>query len=173
MPVTRSIAKKLKPSDVKYPGRLTRNIMEKIRNSEIPFEFNKDKNIEIISDSESDDSDYIDGIEILGNKQKTEDCIQRCITFTHLNDTNNFKRFFSELKLEDIDNEIIRGYFNRLCNQKYEELNKQYETEKTKRLQQQIRQFQRKDYATSFCTHFSFVLVTGFLSYLLFFNHSS
>ena len=86
---------------------------------------------------------------------------------------NNFKRFFSELKLEDIDNEIIRGYFNRLCNQKYEELNKQYETEKTKRLQQQIRQFQRKDYATSFCTHFSFVLVTGFLSYLLFFNHSS
>jgi hypothetical protein len=173
MPVTRSIAKKLRPIDVNYDGKLTRNIMNKIRKSEIPFEFNKDKDIEIISDSESDDSDYIDGIEILGNKQKTEECIQRCITFTHLNNTNNFKRFFSELKLEDIDNEIIRGYFNGLCNKKYEELNKQYEIEKTQRLQQQIKNFQRKEYATSFCSHISFLLVTGFLSYLLFFKHSS
>ena len=173
MPVTRSIAKKLRPNDVKYDGKLTRNIMKRIRNSEIPFEFNNDKDIEITSDSESDDSDYIDGVEILGNKQRTEDCIQRCITFTHLNDTNNFKRFYSELKLEDIDNEIIRGYFNGLCNQKYEELNKQYEIEKTQRLQQQIKHFQRREYVTSFCSHISFFLVTGFLSYLLFFKHSS
>jgi hypothetical protein len=171
MPVTRSIAKKLRPNDVKYDGRLTRNIMKRIRNSEIPFQFNKD--IEITSDSESSDSDYIDGMEVLERKQQTEKCIQKCITFTHLNDTNNFKRLYDELNLDDIDNEIIRGHFHEMCYKKYEELNKQYETEKTKRLQQQIRQFQRKDYATSFCTHFSFVLVTGFLSYLLFFNHSS
>lgn len=173
MTITRSISKKLKPIDVNYDGKLTRNIMKKIRNSEIPFEFNKNKDIEITSDSESSDSDYIDGIEILGNKQRTEECIQRCITFTHLNNTNNFKRFFSELKLEDIDNEIIRGYFNGLCNQKYEELNKQYEIEKTKRLQEQIKNFQRKEYATSFCSHISFLLVTGILSYLLFFKHFS
>lgn len=173
MTITRSISKKLRPIDVNYDGKLTRNIMNKIRKSEIPFEFNKNKDIGITSDSESSDSDYIDGIEILGNKQRTEECIQRCITFTHLNNTNNFKRFFSELKLENIDNEIIRGYFNGLCNQKYEELNKQYEIEKTKRLQEQIKNFQRKEYATSFCSHISFLLVTGFLSYLLFFKHSS
>ena len=172
MPVTRSIAKKLKPKDINYDGRLTRNIMKRIRNSEIPFQFNKD--IEITSDSsDSSDSEYIDGMEVLERKQQTEECITRCITFTNLNNTNNFKRLYDELNLDDIDNEIIRGHFYEMCYKKYEELNKQYETEKTKRLQQQIRQFQRKDYATSFCTHVSFVLVTGFLSYLVFFNHSS
>jgi hypothetical protein len=171
MPVTRSIAKKLKPNDVNYDGRLTRNIMKRIRNSEIPFQFNKD--IEITSDSESDDSDYIDGMEVLERKQQTEECITRCITFTNLSNTNNFKRLYDELNLNDIDNEIIRGHFNEMCYKKYEELNKQYETEKTNRLQQQIRQFQRNEYGTSFCSQILFVLVTGILSYLMFFNHSS
>ncbi len=169
MPITRSIAKKLKPNDVNYDGRLTRNIMKRIRDSEIPFEFNK----EISSDSESSDSDYIDGMEVLERKKRTEECIQKCITFSNLSNTNNFKRLYNELNLDDIDNEIIRGHFYEICYKKYEELNKQYETEKTNRLQQQIRQFQRKEYITSFCTHISFFLVTGFLSYLVFFNHSS
>lgn len=173
MSVTRSSAKKLRPNDVNYDGRLTRNIMKRIRNSEISFQFNKDKDIEITSDSESDDSEYIDGMEVLERKQQTEECIQKCITFTNLSNTNNFKRLYDELNLDDIDNEIIRGHFHEMCYKKYEELNKQYETEKTKRLQQQIRQFQRKDYATSFCSHISFFLVTGFLSYLVFFNHFS
>jgi hypothetical protein len=171
MPVTRSIAKKLRPNDVKYDGRLTRNIMKRIRNSEIPFQFNKDK--EITSDSESSDSEYIDGMEVLERKQRTEECITRCITFTNLNTTNNFKRLYDELNLDDIDNEIIRGHFYEICYKKYEELNKQYETEKTQRLQQQIRQFQRKDYETSFCTHISFVLIVGFVTYLMTLNNSS
>jgi hypothetical protein len=171
MPVTRSIAKKLRPNDVNYDGRLTRNIMKRIRNSEIPFQFNKD--IEITSDSESDDSEYIDGMEVLERKQRTEECIQKCITFTNLNTTNNFKRLYDELNLDDIDNEIIRGHFYEICYKKYEELNKQYETEKTQRLQQQIRQFQRKDYETSFCTHISFVLIVGFVTYLMTLNNSS
>lgn len=166
MPITRAIAKNLRPHDVNYEGRLTRHTMKQIRNLEIPIEFKE--NPEITSDS---DESYVDGNEILIRKQQMEECMIKCISFYSLSTTNNFKHLYNELKLEDIDDEIIRGYFNGICNKKYEELNKQYEIEKTERLQQQIKQIKGLEYGTSFSSHLLITIIFGFLVYIMF-NHT-
>lgn len=172
MPISRSIAKNLRPRDINYEGRLTRHTMKKIRNLEIPFEFKE--NPEITSDSDNSDvsdESYVDGDEILVRKQQMEECMIKCITFYSLSTTNNFKHLYNELKLEDIEDEIIRGYFNGICNKKYEELNKQYNIEKTERLQEQIKKYKDREYGSSFGCHSLIVIIFGFLVYLMF-NHT-
>lgn len=169
--ITRDKLKNLSPNDIKRCKRpITRELMKEIRNLRSPIEFKE--NPEILSD-DSDDSDdsYIDGNEILVRKQQMDECMIKCITFHSLSTPNNFKHLYNELKLEDIDDEIIRGYFNGICNKKYEELNKQYEIEKTERLQKQIRHFQRKEYESSFSSHIFITMIFGFLVYLMF-NHT-
>ena len=169
MPITRAIAKNLRPHDVNYEGRLTRHTMKKIRNLEIPIEFKE--NHEITSDSDDSDESYVDGDEILVRKQQMEECMIKCITFYSLSTTNNFKHLYNELKLQDIDDEIIRGYFNGICNKKYEELNKQYDIEKTERLQEQIKKYKDREYGSSFSCHSLIVIIFGFFVYLMF-NHT-
>jgi preprotein translocase subunit Sss1 len=165
MPITRSIAKNLRPHDINYEGRLTRHTMKQIRNLEVPIEFKR--NPEISSDSDESDESYIDFLE---KKQLMEKCIKKCITFSNLSITNNFKQLYNELTMEDIEDEIIREYFNEICNKKYEELNKQYEIEKTKRLQEQIRQIKDKEYGTSFSSHLLVTVFFGFIGYIIY-NH--
>lgn len=168
--ITRNKLRKLSPDDIKRCDRpLTRELMKEIRNLSPPFEFKE--NPEITSDSEDSDESYIDGNEILVRKQKMEECMIKCITFYSLSTTNNFKHLYDELQLKDIENEIIRGYFNGICNKKYEELNKQYEIEKTERLQEQIKKYKESEYGTSFSCHSLIVIIFGFFVYLMF-NHN-
>lgn len=163
---TRSKLRNLSINDIKRNERpLTRELMQEIRNLNCPFEFKE--NPDISSDTDTDES-YID---YLGQKQQIEECITRCIDFCNLLTTNNFKHIYDKLKLEDIENENIRGYFNGICNEKYEKLNKQYEIEKTERLQKQIRQIKEKEYGTSFGSHILITMIFIFLGYLMY-NHT-
>lgn len=168
--ITRDKLKKISLDDIKRGERpLTRELMKEIRNLSSPFEFKE--NPEITSDSDVSDESYVDGDEILVRKQQMEECMIKCITFYSLSTTNNFKHLYNELKLQDIDDEIIREYFNGICNKKYEELNKQYDIEKTERLQEQIKKYKDRDYGSSFSCHSLIVIIFGFLVYLMF-NHN-
>lgn len=168
--ITRTKLNNLSLDEIKRGERpLTRELMKEIRNLSSPFEFKE--NPEITSDSDVSDESYVDGDEILVRKQKMEECMIKCINFYSLSTTNNFKHLYNELKLEDIEDEIIRGYFNGICNKKYEELNKQYDIEKTERLQQQIKKYKDREYGSSFSCHSLIVIIFGFLVYLMF-NHT-
>lgn len=168
--ITRTKLNNLSLDEIKRGERpLTRELMKEIKNLRSPFEFKE--NPEITSDSDDSDESYINDNEILVRKQQMEECMIKCITFYSLSTTNNFKHFYNELKLEDIDDEIIRGYFNGICNKKYEELNNQYEIEKTQRLQEQIKKYKEREYGTSFGCHSLIVIIFGFIVYLMF-NHT-
>lgn len=165
--ITRTKLNNLSLDEIKRGERpLTRELIKEIKNLRSPFEFKE--NPEITSDSDESDESYIDANEILVRKQQMEESIRNCIIFNSLTTTDNFKHVYSELKLEDIEDEIIGGYFNGICNNKYIELNNQYEIEKTERIQKQIRQIRQEEYETSFSLHLLIAIIFIFIGYFVY-----